>query len=149
MKRDHLSVSTMHAKRKMSAQNVMASITRTLGTRYETNAKAPNEVRLAGEESKDKLYERKHQQKAFRVMTVIAYLISVSLAAIILSLYYSLIWDPKDHRKFSIRQQKVNLSAKIECVNPPESIQFVDLPRSDGKKNAFFLPLIRLLMFNY
>ncbi|KAF7993263.1 hypothetical protein HCN44_006323 [Aphidius gifuensis] len=134
IKRDHLSVNTMHVpKRKMSAQNVMASITRTLGTRHETNTKASNEVIFAGEESKDKLYEPKHQQKAFRVMTVIAYMISVSLAAIILSLYYSLIWDPKDHRQFSIRQQKLlNITTtKVDCVNPTLITQLVDISKSD------------------
>ncbi|XP_011312701.1 putative transmembrane protein INAFM2 isoform X3 [Fopius arisanus] len=109
----------MQIPRKMSAQNVMASISRTLGTRHDSNVKASNEVKFAGEESKDKLYEPKHRQKAFRVMTVVAYVISVSLAAIILSLYYMFIWDPKDHARFAVRAGvKHNLTAKVECLNP-------------------------------
>ncbi|KAI4496972.1 hypothetical protein M0802_007920 [Mischocyttarus mexicanus] len=85
--------SKMQLPRKMSAQNVMASITRTLGTREKVQA---NEIRFAGEERKDKLYEPKHKKKLIRVLTVIAYIIFVSMAAIILSLYYTFLWDPKD-----------------------------------------------------
>ncbi|XP_043498623.1 uncharacterized protein LOC122521939 isoform X1 [Polistes fuscatus] len=81
----------MQLPRKMSAQNVMASITRTLGTREKVQA---NEIRFAGEERKDKLYEPKHKKKLIRVLTVIAYIIFVSMAAIILSLYYTFLWNP-------------------------------------------------------
>lgn len=51
-------------------------------------------IKLAGENSKDRLYEPKHNQKAIKVVTVAAYILCVSLAAIILSLYYVFIWDP-------------------------------------------------------
>nr|XP_050869046.1 uncharacterized protein LOC127072575 isoform X2 [Vespula vulgaris]XP_050869047.1 uncharacterized protein LOC127072575 isoform X2 [Vespula vulgaris] len=83
----------MQLPRKMSAQNVVASITRTLGTREKVQA---NEIRFAGEERKDKLYEPKHKKKLVRVLTVIAYIIFVSMAAILLSLYYTYIWDPEN-----------------------------------------------------
>ncbi|XP_046491258.1 uncharacterized protein [Neodiprion pinetum] len=86
----------MQLSRKMSAQNMMASISRTLRTRRDSKSAAANEVKFAGEESKDKLYEPKHRQKLVRVLTVVAYVISVSLAAIILSLYYMFIWKPED-----------------------------------------------------
>lgn len=91
----------MQIPRKMSAHNVMASISRTLGTHQES--KPGNEVKFAGEESKDKLYERKHKQKLMRVLTVVAYIISVSLAAIVLSLYYMYIWDPSDHPHYVVK----------------------------------------------
>ncbi|KAL7301293.1 hypothetical protein TKK_0006032 [Trichogramma kaykai] len=97
----------MQIPRKMSAQNVMASISRTLGTRH-ADAKAPNEVKFAGEESKDRLYEPKHKQKLVRVLTVVAYIICVSMAAIVLSLYYMYIWDPSDPH---FKQLKLNLTA--------------------------------------
>jgi hypothetical protein len=42
-----------------------------------------------------KLYGPKKIRKIVRVLTVIAYVLSVSLAAIILSLYYLFLWDPK------------------------------------------------------
>lgn len=98
--------------RKMSAQNMMASISRTLGTRH-SEAKATNEIKFAGEESKDRLYEPKHKQKLVRVLTVVAYIISVSLAAIVLSLYYMYIWDPADHRKYIAKQRSE--AAKTPC----------------------------------
>lgn len=40
------------------------------------------------------LYERKANQKALKVLTVAAYILFVSMAAIILSFYYVFIWDP-------------------------------------------------------
>lgn len=45
-------------------------------------------VKFAGDEAKDKMYEPKDKKKAMRVLTVIAYVFSVSLAAIMLSMYY-------------------------------------------------------------
>lgn len=56
----------------------------------------PNAVKFAGEESKDKLYEPKHMKKVVRVLTVIAYVFTVSLVAIMLSIYYVLLWNPRD-----------------------------------------------------
>jgi hypothetical protein len=56
----------------------------------------PNGVKFAGEESKDKLYEPKHMKKIVRVLTVVAYVFTVSLAAIMLSVYYVFLWHPKD-----------------------------------------------------
>ncbi|XP_034833754.1 uncharacterized protein inaF-D isoform X1 [Maniola hyperantus] len=53
----------------------------------------------------DALYERKRDKKTVRVLTVVVYVFSVSLAAIMLSLYYVFFWEPKDahyaHRKVS------------------------------------------------
>lgn len=42
------------------------------------------------------VYEPKPTPKVIRVLTVIAYVLSVSLAAIMLSLYYILMWNPPD-----------------------------------------------------
>jgi hypothetical protein len=56
----------------------------------------PNGVKFAGEESKDRMYEPKHTKKLVRVLTVVAYVFSVSLAAIMLSFYYVFLWNPKD-----------------------------------------------------
>ena len=99
----------------MSAHNVMASISRTLGTRH-GEGKPANEVKLAGEESKDKLYEPKHKQKLVRVLTVVAYIISVSLAAIVLSLYYMYIWDPSDHTRHINKPRNSTTSSSVIMV---------------------------------
>lgn len=40
------------------------------------------------------LYQTKHNRKLIRFFTVIAYIFAVSLAAIVLSLYYFFLWDP-------------------------------------------------------
>jgi hypothetical protein len=64
--------------------------------RQNTSSALPNGVKFAGEESKDKMYEPKHTKKLIRVLTVVAYVFSVSLAAIMLSVYYVFLWNPKD-----------------------------------------------------
>jgi hypothetical protein len=64
--------------------------------RQHANNGLPNAVKFAGEESKDKMYEPKHKKKLVRVLTVIAYVFSVSLAAIMLSVYYVFLWNPRD-----------------------------------------------------
>lgn len=104
----------------MSAQNVMASIGRTLGNR-DSKTPAPNEIRFAGDERrKDKLYEPKHKQKLVRVLTVIAYVIFVSMAAILLSLYYTFVWNPKDQAVRKLRIDK-------DCVKS-SSLDFFTIP---------------------
>uniref|UniRef100_A0A182MK39 InaF motif containing 2 n=1 Tax=Anopheles culicifacies TaxID=139723 RepID=A0A182MK39_9DIPT len=55
---------------------------------------AEEKIKLAGEDSKDRLYEAKQNQKAIRILTVAAYVLCVSLVAIMLSLYYIFFWDP-------------------------------------------------------
>ncbi len=49
----------------------------------------------------EKLYETKPNKKIVRIITVIAYVFSVSMIAILLSLYYLFLWDPylKHHEK--------------------------------------------------
>lgn len=47
-------------------------------------------------------YEANKTSKFIRVLTVCAYLICVSLAAIMLSIYYIFLWDPKPHDPNSI-----------------------------------------------
>ena len=50
---------------------------------------------MLARDDKDKMYEPKQNKKAlFRIFTVAAYVLCVSLAAIMLSLYYVFFWDP-------------------------------------------------------
>lgn len=51
-------------------------------------------ARLQQAANASSLYERKQNQKALKVLTVAAYILFVSMAAIILSFYYVFIWDP-------------------------------------------------------
>lgn len=53
-------------------------------------------IKLAKDDSVEKLYESKKNQRTVRVLTVCAYVLTVSMAAIILSAYYIFIWEPSD-----------------------------------------------------
>lgn len=124
----------------------MASIGRTLGKR-ESKSSAPNEIRFAGDERKNKLYEPKHRQRLIRVLTVVAYVIVVSSVAILLSLYYTFIWNPKEQ----IRKMRVD---KPECAKPPSLDSLPTTPISNGKRrwhvkgrHECFLPLKMMKMF--
>lgn len=59
-------------------------------------------IKLAKDDSVEKLYESKKNQRTVRVLTVCAYVFSVSLAAIILSAYYVFLWDPTDASALNI-----------------------------------------------
>lgn len=58
-----------------------------------SSSHAEEKIMLARDE-KDNLYEPKPNKKAIRILTVAAYVLCVSLAAIMLSLYYVFFWDP-------------------------------------------------------
>lgn len=72
-------------------------------------------MKLAGDEAKDRMYEPKYKKKLVRVLTVVAYVFFVSLAAIMLSLYYMLIWN--GHQKETIRVRMVNVPIAVKCSN--------------------------------
>ncbi|XP_047994591.1 uncharacterized protein LOC125232842 isoform X3 [Leguminivora glycinivorella] len=55
----------------------------------------------------DALYERKRDKKSVRVLTVIIYVFCVSLAAIMLSLYYVFFWEPKDAQYAQRKEEAV------------------------------------------
>lgn len=61
----------------------------------------------------DALYERKRDKKSVRVLTVLIYVFSVSLAAIMLSLYYVFFWEPKD-----THQRKVSDNVERQATTP-------------------------------
>lgn len=73
-------------------------------------------MKLAGDEAKDRMYEPKHKKKLVRVLTVVAYVFFVSLAAIMLSLYYVLIWN--GHQKETVRVRSANVPITVvRCSN--------------------------------
>uniref|UniRef100_A0A1L8D774 Uncharacterized protein n=1 Tax=Nyssomyia neivai TaxID=330878 RepID=A0A1L8D774_9DIPT len=61
---------------------------------YKSNYNPEEKIILARDDAKDRLYEPKPNKKAIRILTVAAYVLCVSLAAIMLSLYYIFLWDP-------------------------------------------------------
>lgn len=64
----------------------------------------------------DALYERKRDKKTVRVLTVIIYVFCVSLAAIMLSLYYVFFWEPKDAQ---YAQRKVSHTVDQQTSTTP------------------------------
>jgi hypothetical protein len=63
---------------------------------YKINYSTEEKIKLAKDDSVEKLYESKKNQRTVRVLTVCAYVFSVSLAAIILSAYYVFLWKPNE-----------------------------------------------------
>lgn len=62
---------------------------------YKINYTTEEKIKLAKDDSVEKLYESKNNQTV-RVLTVCAYVLTVSMAAIILSFYYVFLWKPTD-----------------------------------------------------
>ncbi|XP_053678841.1 uncharacterized protein LOC128729209 [Anopheles nili] len=92
---------------------------------------AEEKIKLAGEDSKDRLYEAKQNQKAIRILTVAAYVLCVSLVAIMLSLYYIFFWDPSTNPA----QQKTQT---IDTLIIPENLAIRLANRSEVPANRFF-----------
>ncbi|XP_066998468.1 putative transmembrane protein INAFM2 isoform X1 [Anabrus simplex] len=87
----------------MSDQKKSSSMTGNNSDSLRQNSNLPNNgIKFAGEESKDKMYEPKHTKKLIRVLTVVAYVFSVSLAAIMLSIYYVFLWNPRDQHHVAV-----------------------------------------------
>lgn len=63
---------------------------------YKVNCSPEEKIKLAKGDSAEKLYEAKTNQRTVRVLTVLAYILTVSMAAIVLSAYYIFLWVPTD-----------------------------------------------------
>ncbi|XP_062550669.1 uncharacterized protein LOC134215501 [Armigeres subalbatus] len=100
---------------------------------------AEEKIKLAGEDSKDRLYEAKQNQKAIRILTVAAYVLCVSLVAIMLSLYYIFIWDPSTNQ----------MNAKTQTVDNiviPDNLAIQLANRSEVPAELFYTNLYRHLI---
>ena len=62
-------------------------------TNFRANASGNKGPTYTGEKNKTKM-AAKTNKKWVRLATVLAYVVSVSLAAIVLAIYYSLMWKP-------------------------------------------------------
>lgn len=60
---------------------------------YKMNFTAEEKIKLSRDDSVEKLYQRTNQ-RTVKVITVMSYILFVSFAAIVLSLYYVFLWDP-------------------------------------------------------
>lgn len=113
--------------RSVNSSSVVASTVTGGSIRQHGSSGLPNAVKFAGEESKDKMYEPKHMKKVVRVLTVVAYVFTVSLAAIMLSVYYVFLWNPKD-----VPHRAVHLTTATP-ISPPGTVcsQSVGAPLQD------------------
>lgn len=61
----------------------------------------------ATEVPKGDVFQPKKKPKAIRVLTVMAYILSVSMAAILLSIYYIFMWEGRPHLGASVSSRHV------------------------------------------
>jgi len=73
----------------------------------------------------DKLYEPKQNKKIVRIFTVILYMFSVSLGAILLSLYYVFLW--KNPHTQAVNRRADNSSTNTLLLDPTLSSDFLGL----------------------
>ncbi|XP_021186447.2 uncharacterized protein Inaf-d isoform X1 [Helicoverpa armigera] len=102
----------------MSAKSCTSGSVRSCGGSVRLGTAAGHEVVL------DALYERKRDKKSVRVLTVIVYVFCVSLAAIMLSLYYVFFWEPKDAQ---YAQRKVFHTVEKQTSTTPMPTCFMPL----------------------
>lgn len=76
-------------------------------------AKGPT---YTGNKSKASKMASKSNKKWVRLATVLAYVLSVSLAAIVLAIYYSLMWNPK------IKENTSTTATSSPTVTTPENV---------------------------
>ncbi|XP_026743022.1 uncharacterized protein LOC113504782 isoform X2 [Trichoplusia ni] len=102
----------------MSGKSCASGSVRSCGGSVRLGTAAGHELVL------DALYERKRDKKSVRVLTVIIYVFCVSLAAIMLSLYYVFFWEPKDAQ---YAQRKVLHTVEQQTSTTPMPTCFMPL----------------------
>lgn len=61
------------------------------------NMSSQEDLSDATEVPRGDVFQPKQKPKAIRVLTVMAYILSVSMAAILLSIYYIFMWEGRPH----------------------------------------------------
>lgn len=87
-------------------------------------------VIMPGDDDKSRTRDNNRNVKAIRLLTVIAYVFSVSIAAAMLSLYYVFIWDPVSHQNNSCSSSSVNSSSS--SPSPPHHLAVTNCSRFYG-----------------
>lgn len=90
-------------------------------------------VKLPPTETISRCYQpQQSNRKVIRILTVAVYVLCVSLAAIMLSLYYIFIWDPTI-RPFVTKANQCGKSQRAHLAHPPPPLSpssFTCLPHS-------------------
>jgi len=104
--------------------NGLSAATNSNDVKYPPNV-ANSRGLSAAEMEVDKLYEPKQNKKIVRIFTVILYMFSVSLGAILLSLYYVFLW--KNPHTQAINRRADNMSTNALLLEPTLSSDFLSL----------------------
>lgn len=82
------------------------------------------------------LSKRKQHKKLVRLLTVFAYVFSVSLGAIVLSLYYVFLWDPQVQREGgSGGVRRTPLAPRAQALVAPEEEALMDYKGAEELRN--------------
>jgi len=109
--------------------NGLSAATNSNDVKYPPNV-ANSRGLSAAELEVDKLYEPKQNKKIVRIFTVILYMFSVSLGAILLSLYYVFLW--KNPHTQAINRRVDNTSTNTLLLDPTLSSDFPGLEEQYG-----------------
>jgi hypothetical protein len=90
----------------------------------------------AEKEKNDALYENRTPKKIIRIITVTAYMFSVSFVGIVLSAYYIFLWHPPNPRMMHAQAMNVHSGAQVDFLvasstAPDELSRLVKLPDGD------------------
>lgn len=80
---------------------------------------------------KNKKMAAKTNKKWVRLATVLAYVLAVSLAAIVLAIYYSLIWEPK------LKTTTISPASTVAVTNPSDGSLLEDPTTVKAALNDF------------
>ncbi|CAM1323268.1 Uncharacterised protein at_DN1120 [Pycnogonum litorale] len=97
-----------------------------------------------GESSGGKLsmfYESRRKKKIVRLMTVTAYVFSVSLAALLLSLYYVFLWDPRLQKHIKTGSISDRIETPVSDVSTSNFYNYTDIQKI--KNNSAKMPFKR------
>jgi len=112
--------------------NGLSAATNASDVKYPPNV-ANSRGLSAAEMEVDKLYEPKQNKKIVRIFTVILYMFSVSLGAILLSLYYVFLWKNPHTQAINIRAD--NTSTNTMMMEPTLSSDFHALEDQYGPQS--------------
>ena len=74
-----------------------------------------SEIHYPGVQNPSRIYDSKRNKKIVRIMTVMAYMFAVSLAAIVLSIYYAFLWNPnmQINNSTHLYSKKTNIKPEV------------------------------------
>ena len=92
---DDLSLNNCHNSTNLCVQTpVTTPEPKSVSNPSGSGAGSRSEIHYPGVQNPSRIYDSKKNRKIVRIMTVLAYMFAVSLAAIVLSLYYAFLWNP-------------------------------------------------------